>query len=217
MQSTSVTTHHNRFRRLSYTIQTNSKATNTPPSVAAILNKPPSNMTADQTAFPRGKRPKTSSSSSAKAITSTSASSSAAIKHDKPSKKRPADASSTANNSNNEAVNKEKDFLFGSSNDLDLPAKKKKHTATSDHHHSSSTHLVSPTISTLPLGGGAVLPSTSTSNGRRIPPKIELLTFSKLARGTKVLGVVREVKEEYGVVSLCTMLTGFVRRSAVSV
>jgi len=45
-----------------------------------------------------------------------------------------------------------------------------------------------------------------------MPAKIELLGFSKLARGTKVLGVIREVQDEYAVVSLPTMLTGFVKR-----
>lgn len=60
-----------------------------------------------------------------------------------------------------------------------------------------------------------MLPGTS-SNGRNVPPKIELLTFSKLGKNMKVLGVVREVKEEYCVVSLPTMLAGFVRREEVS-
>ena len=67
-------------------------------------------------------------------------------------------------------------------------------------------------VSQLPLGGGAVLPAMVTSSGKRIPPKIELLSFSKLGKGTKVLGVIREVTPEYAVVSLPTMLTGFVRR-----
>ena len=47
------------------------------------------------------------------------------------------------------------------------------------------------------------------------PAKIELLTFGKLAKGIKVLGVIREVHEEYGVISLPTMLMGFVRREEV--
>ena len=66
--------------------------------------------------------------------------------------------------------------------------------------------------SQLPLDSGAVLPPTSTFNDKRIPPKIELLTFLKFTKGTKVLGVIHEVCDEYAVVSLPTMLTGFVRQ-----
>ena len=65
------------------------------------------------------------------------------------------------------------------------------------------------------MGGGGVL-AASSSGGRSIPAKIELLTFGKLGKGMKVLGVVREVREEYAVISLPTMLMGFVRREEVS-
>ena len=65
------------------------------------------------------------------------------------------------------------------------------------------------------MGGGGVL-AASSSGGRSIPAKIELLTFGKLGKGMKILGVVREVREEYAVVSLPTMLMGFVRREEVS-
>lgn len=69
--------------------------------------------------------------------------------------------------------------------------------------------------SQLPLGGGGVLPPTVTPDGRRrIPPRIEALTFAKFARGTKVLGVVRELHDDYAVISLPTMLVGYVRREA---
>ena len=103
----------------------------------------------------------------------------------------------------------EKDFLFGSisSNNNQPPSKKSKSKPSTDHAIS---------ISALPLGGGAVLPPSSSSGGRTIPAKIELLTFGKLARGMKVLGVVREVTTEYAVIALPTMLTGFVRREEVS-
>ncbi len=181
-------------------------------------------------AFPRGKRTSTSASSKDD-------------KHDKDkrsSKKRPPPSSSTAANKHESAANKaadkkEKDFLFGSgaaadANDLDVLASrsKKKRTAGYGGHLEDSDDddddlrtnkdglLINNTISTLPLGGGAVLQPSTGAGGRRMPAKIELLSFGKLGKGTKVLGVIREIKEEYAVVSLPTMLTGFVRRTSVS-
>ena len=148
-------------------------------------------------AFPRGKR---KSTTSAKDDTS------------HPSKKHAPSASTTS------ADKIEKDFLFGSaataSDLVDTGRSRKKSGSGSG--SSSQHHLydVSPSVvSQLPLGGGAVLPAMITSSGKRIPPKIELLSFSKLAKGTKVLGVIREVTPDYAVVSLPTMLTGFVRRA----
>ena len=104
------------------------------------------------------------------------------------------------------------DFLFGTAE----PAKRRKtkdrdgHDGGGDYDHASAGPNL--TASSLPLGGGSVLPPASSSGGKRIPARIELLSFSKFARGTKVLGCVREVSAEYAVVSLPTMLTGFVRR-----
>jgi hypothetical protein len=98
------------------------------------------------------------------------------------------------------------DYLFGS---IEAPAKKKTKT--------KNVTVPQPNIiSALPLGGGGVLPPTTSGGGKVTPAKIELLTFGKLAGGMKVLGVVREVKEEYAVVALPTMLVGFVRREKVS-
>jgi hypothetical protein len=116
-------------------------------------------------------------------------------------------ATATTSTTNSSAP--EKDFLFGS---IEPPSKKTKNKQP----HPKDA-VVSKTISALPLGGGAVLPGSSSSNGKNyIPPKIELLTFGKLGKGMKVLGAVREVKEEYAVISLPTMLVGFVRREEVS-
>lgn len=149
-------------------------------------------------AFPRGKR---------KSATSTN-------KDDTshPSKKHAPSAASTS------AETIEKDFLFGSSataSDLaDLGRSKRGNYSSSQQQQQEQYYDMSPSVvSQLPLGGGAVLPAMVTSSGKRIPPKIELLSFSKLAKGTKVLGVIRELTPEYAVVSLPTMLTGFVRRA----
>ena len=107
----------------------------------------------------------------------------------------------------------ENDFLFGS---VEQPVKKKSTKDSVKHVKGDESGIgYSKTISTLPLGGGSVIPPFS-SNGKVIPPKIELLTFSKMGKGMKVLGVIREVKEEYAVVALPTLLTGFVRRGEVS-
>eukprot|EP00580_Thalassiosira_gravida_P017224 CAMPEP_0201661930 /NCGR_PEP_ID=MMETSP0494-20130426/4161_1 /ASSEMBLY_ACC=CAM_ASM_000839 /TAXON_ID=420259 /ORGANISM="Thalassiosira gravida, Strain GMp14c1" /LENGTH=2158 /DNA_ID=CAMNT_0048140171 /DNA_START=165 /DNA_END=6644 /DNA_ORIENTATION=+ len=167
----------------------------------------PAAVNVQPTAFPRGKRKKQSGSSST-------------AKDDQqhqPSKKR-ATTSSSSTKSTTTSV-KENDFLFGN-NELD-PALQKKSRSSSHRHHTDEDDdgedyaTKNSVTSQLPLGGGAVLPPTSTSNGKRIPPKIELLTFSKFAKGTKVLGVIREVCEDYALVSLPTMLTGFVRRDVV--
>lgn len=175
-------------------------------------------------AFPRGKRTTTSTSSSSKDD-----------KDKRTSKKRPSPSSSTAESATNKiAEKKEKDFLFGSGaaadgNDLNALASRSKKKRTADYgdhlddddvdddlRTNKDGLLINNTISTLPLGGGAVLQPSTVAGGRRMPAKIELLSFGKLGKGMKVLGVIREVKEEYAVVSLPTMLTGFVRRTSVS-
>ncbi|KAK1744257.1 rRNA biogenesis protein RRP5 [Skeletonema marinoi] len=148
-------------------------------------------------AFPRGKRKSTTSTT--KDDTS------------HPSKKHAPSASST---SATETI--EKDFLFGSSatsSDLADTGRSKRGGLSSSSQQQQYYDMSPSVVSQLPLGGGAVLPAMVTSSGKRIPPKIELLSFSKLAKGTKVLGVIREVTPDYAVVSLPTMLTGFVRRA----
>ena len=192
-------------------------------------------MTSNQEmAFPRGKRQKTSSTT---AIATAAGSSSVSVPHkdhdrhrtaspsSSSSKKRPSHsiaASNVTTNSSSAANNKDKDFLFGGG-ELDIPASNTNapgHTKKKQRSHNDDDGISSnltPGVGGVGLGGGGVIPSALTSTGRRIPAKIDLLAFSKLAKGTKVLGVLREVQEEYAVVSLPTMLTGFVRRSSVRV
>lgn len=158
------------------------------------------------TAFPRGKRKKPSSASGAAATAAASPSSS----KDRPSKKRAPSSASGA------AV--ETDFLFGSSSTGDASLRKKPSSRRRDeedgpYDSDDEDYANAGTVaSQLPLGGGAVLPPATGSNGRRVPPKIEPLTFSKYARGTKVLGSIREVRDEYALVGLPCMLAGYVRR-----
>ena len=168
------------------------------------------------TAFPRGKRKKSTlsvnnnndSNKKQRATTTTSSSS-----------------TTTGNNIIINDNNKEpSDFLFGNETAIsNAIAKKKKfkqhhdqpdgYELEDDEYHTTTTTSSS---SSLPLGGGAVLPPSTTPSGKYIPCKIEPLSFTKFHVGTKVLGIVRDVTTEYAVISLCTMLTGFVKRDSSS-
>jgi rRNA biogenesis protein RRP5 len=97
-----------------------------------------------------------------------------------------------------------RDFLFGQAHD----EKSKKQKKSKDSAASASSKSAPAGISTLPLGGGGVLQPTQSSSLKK-PAFIESLSFQKLAKGTKLLGIVREVAEEYAVVSLPGLLTGF--------
>lgn len=98
-----------------------------------------------------------------------------------------------------------KDFLFGSKE-----TKSKKSKKTKD-----STKSAVVASSSLPLGGGAVLQPTQSGSVKK-PAFIEAISFQKLAKGTKLIGIVKNVASEYAVVSLPSMLTGFVRYDAKS-
>jgi hypothetical protein len=84
----------------------------------------------------------------------------------------------------------EKDFLFGDDKSSNSSKKKKK----SDPSSSSFA---------LPLGGGHVVHSKKDAT-------IEALSFKKLAKGTKLLGIVREVNDDFCLISLPSLLTGYV-------
>jgi len=117
-----------------------------------------------------------------------------------------------------QAGNDKDDFLFGSrstSTPGEGGAGKKKRRKSS----SATGGDSSGASSMLPLGGGAVLQPTafdSSNRGKETPSKaalIESLSFNKLGKGTRLLGLVRDVAPDYAVVSLPNMLTGFVRRA----
>ena len=101
-----------------------------------------------------------------------------------------------------------RDFLFGQQVHDEKTKKQKK---SKDAATSATLKSVPAGISTLPLGGGGVLQPTQSSSLKK-PAVIESLSFQKLAKGTKLLGIVREVAEEYAVVCLPGLLTGFLRK-----
>ena len=113
------------------------------------------------------------------------------------------------------------DFLFGSRSSTSTPGeggasgKKKRRKSSSAHNDTGGG-----SSSMLPLGGGAVLQPTafdSSSRGKDGGPSkaalIKSLSFNKLGKGTRLLGLIRDVAPDYAVVSLPNMLTGFVRRA----
>lgn len=97
------------------------------------------------------------------------------------------------------------DFLFGTkpSAEQESSGKKKKKR------RKSSTP--STTTSLLPVGGGGVVQPHSKKEAL-----IETLSFGKLAKGTKLLGVVKEVHDDYVIVSLPNLLNGYILKRDVS-
>lgn len=103
------------------------------------------------------------------------------------------------------------DFLFGKAGDETSASKKtKKRKKSTEKSAAESAESTSSAISSLPLGGGAVQAPINSAKQKK-PAFIESISFQKLTKGMKLLGVVREVAEEYAVVSLPSMLTGFIR------
>lgn len=110
------------------------------------------------------------------------------------------------------------DFLFGAPK-RSSSSKRKKHKKGSKEefgHSANNKH------SLLPLGGGGVsfkknLHKESLGIASKPEPFIEALGFSKLDKGTKLLGIVREVQDDFVVFSLPNLLTGYVLRNEVSV
>jgi len=108
---------------------------------------------------------------------------------------------------------KSNDFLFTTHQDDAQGGSKK----SKKQKKNASESIANTTIatSTLPLGGGAVMPPIESSSHKK-PAFIESLSFQKVAKGMKMLGVVRQVAPEYAVVSLPSMFTGFIRRDSNS-
>jgi S1 RNA binding domain len=112
------------------------------------------------------------------------------------------------------------DFLFGTKskkNDEKSSSKRRKKDESTDVSGSSNKH------SMLPLGGGGVVMSTKRlhtkkgssskdmiTNTTAVTPVIEALSFSKFAKGTKVLACVRQVQDEFAIVSLPNLLTAYI-------
>ena len=104
------------------------------------------------------------------------------------------------------------DFLFGTKT-KDKKRKKSKKDKDGEDQVDASKH------SLLPLGGGGVVMKKKAldkaSKKRATEPFIEALGFSRLAKGTKLLGIVREVQDDFALVSLPNLLTGYVLRTEV--
>ncbi len=117
-------------------------------------------------------------------------------------------SSSTSKRSRSRKRSNSKDFLFGKDTKDDTKRAKKS--------KSSSSQNIAMGTSSLPLGGGGVLQPTQSSSAKK-PAFIEAISFQKLAKGMKLLGIVREVASEYAIVSLPNMLTGFIKKDKTGV
>jgi hypothetical protein len=104
------------------------------------------------------------------------------------------------------------DFLFGRGQQHDDVSNKKKSTRRTQKKRrtTSTTATATSSSSLLPVGGGGVVVQKNQHT------MIEALSFGKLLKGTRLLGVVREVHEEYAVVSLPNLLTGYILKREVS-
>jgi len=91
------------------------------------------------------------------------------------------------------------DFLFGEQKNVKQSKKKIKKSESDVANQSIGNYA-------LPIGGGHV--RLGGKNGKEAI--IESLSFQKLAKGTKLLGIVREVNDDFCLVSLPNMLTGYV-------
>ncbi|CAB9506358.1 Protein RRP5 [Seminavis robusta] len=129
----------------------------------------------------------------------------------------------------NAAAIKDDTYLFGEKKKKPSKKKPKKNndsTTTGTTGTVDSSNNNNNKHSLLPLGGGGVIykkhhptskdkdkDSKKNTSNEKVEPFIEALGFSRLAKGTKLLGIVREVQEEFALVSLPNLLTGYVLRS----
>ena len=158
----------------------------------------------EETSFPRG------SSRPAKEVSATESDS----KKLRPSQKRKSSLGGDASSGLPTASSIKKDLLFGSN-------KKKEDRKSSSSSKKRKTEDTSATSSNtnslMSLGGGGVVSKTKkhTKQGDGIASVstttyIEALGFSKVAKGSKLLACVREVHENYAIVSLPNLLTAYV-------
>jgi hypothetical protein len=129
----------------------------------------------------------------------------------KPEKEATKETKSSTSTTNNKKSNRKRsnsnDFLFGAGRD---ETRKKIKSSLNKSDNKERTARSSSTTSSLPLGGGGVLQPIGSAAAKKAA-FIEPLSFQMLAKGTKLLGIVREVATEYVVVSLPSMLTGFIQ------
>lgn len=114
--------------------------------------------------------------------------------HNNPSKKRSSNDKNDAN-----------DVLFGRPTTTTNPNKQKKIKSSTSAAAVSSLHASSSaSTSLLPVGGGGVVHPTKGGESW-----IEAVSFQKLGKGTKLLGVVREIHPDAIVFALPNLLTGY--------
>ena len=98
------------------------------------------------------------------------------------------------------------DFLFGDVSKSNNTANKKSKKAKSDVEENNPGK--SSSLFGVQLGGGSV--TFSKKNSKKEDAVIEALSFKSLGKGTKLLGIVREVNDDFCLVSLPSLLTGYI-------
>jgi hypothetical protein len=117
-------------------------------------------------------------------------------------KSRPITAEAAPNKAGKEKKKREKpenDILFGQKHETTDSAKTSRKKRKTEAAASGATSLVA-------LGGGGVI----APNQKQKEALIESISFQKLAKGTKLLGIVREINDKFALVSLPNLLTGYI-------
>lgn len=117
---------------------------------------------------------------------------------------------STNNNTDDttRGTSKSKDFLFDTTSSSD-----KRRRSDPNKNATIVQQQPSSTIGSLgQLGGGGVVRRKFAVGLGTSNLVIGPISFSKLHAGMKLLGIVRQVTDDYAVISLPNMLTGYVRR-----
>lgn len=126
------------------------------------------------------------------------------------------------------------DFLFGNvdkgKNNKGISRDKSRTSQISDNNHNEyeMNHMkttLASNNSLLPIGGGGVIiptiststastsKNTSTTTTRKKEGYIESISFTKLSKGVKLLGIIREIHNDVVIFSLPNMWTGYMLRS----
>ncbi len=132
----------------------------------------------------------------------------------RPSQKRKSSSEADAKTATPTASSVKKDFLFGSSKKKDegkSSSSKRRKVEDPSSASGGNKH------SLMPLGGGGVVVSTRKHKNQSggtgsvtTSTHIESLGFSKIAKGSKLLACVREVQQNYAIVSLPNLLTAYI-------
>lgn len=95
----------------------------------------------------------------------------------------------------------ENDILFGQKHETTDSAKTSRKKRKTE-----ATAAASGATSLVTLGGGGVI----APNQKQKEALIESISFQKLAKGTKLFGIVREINDKFALVSLPNLLTGYI-------